>query len=210
MKDKKNKSKEDSAKALKKEIASLTEQLESVQQERDDLLGKLQRISADYANFQKRVPKQISDSVAFEKESVIKSFLSTLDNFEHTLNKSHAAETVDIVLDGVRIVYDQMTDVLKSHGVERIDAVDEPFDPSRHEAMLRREEPDKADSVVLEEFQKGYTLNGRVIRPSKVVVNRVARNDAPTPPPPPAEDTADGDPEEDPQATDEAERPSEE
>lgn len=208
MKEKKSKSKEDSAKALKKEIASLTEQLESIQQERDELLGKLQRISADYANFQKRVPKQVSDSVAFEKESIIKSFLSTLDNFEHTLDKSHAAETVDIVLDGVRIVYDQMTGVLKSHGVERIDAVDEPFDPSRHEAMLRREEPDKADSVVLEEFQKGYTLNGRVIRPSKVVVNRVPTGEAPTPPP--AEETADDGQEQDPQATDEAERPSEE
>ncbi len=207
MKNKKNKPKEEDIKAMHEEIESLKAQLDNVQKERDELLGKLQRVSADYANFQKRVPKQVSDSIAFEKESIIKSFLPALDNFEHTLEKSHAAETMDIVLDGIRIVYDQMSDVLKGHGVERIVAVDEPFDPARHEAMLRREDLDKADNVVLEEFQKGYTLNGRVIRPSKVVVNRIHVDTKPEPSP--AENTSEPDPGNQ-KATDEAERPSEE
>lgn len=173
MKNKKDKSAQQDSTAAQTEIESLRQQLETVKGERDELLGKLQRVSADYANFQKRVPKQINDSVAFQKESIIKTLLPALDNFEHTLEKSHTAESVEVVLDGVRIVYDQMTDVLKSHGVELINAVGEPFDPAQHEAMLRREDPQKDDSVVLEEFQRGYRLNGRVIRPSKVVVNRI-------------------------------------
>ena len=179
MKDKKSKSKSDDAKASRKEIEALQEELETVQKERDELLGKLQRVSADYANFQKRIPKQISDSVAYEKESIIRTLLPTLDNFEHTLQKSHSAETVDIVLEGVRIIYDQMTAALKTHGVEPIHAQDEMFDPARHEAMMRREEPEKENGIVLEEFQKGYRLNDRVIRPCKVVVNRLQAQETP-------------------------------
>ena len=179
MKDKKSKSKSDDAKALRKEVESLQEELETVQKERDELLGKLQRVSADYANFQKRIPKQVSDSVAYEKESIIRTLLPTLDNFEHTLQKSHSAETVGIVLEGVRIIYDQMTAALKTHGVEPIHAQDEMFDPAQHEAMMRREEPEKEDGIVLEEFQKGYRLNDRVIRPCKVVVNRLQTQEAP-------------------------------
>jgi molecular chaperone GrpE len=179
MKDKKSKSKSDDVRALRKEIEALQEELETVQKERDELLGKLQRVSADYANFQKRIPKQVSDSVAYEKESIIRTLLPTLDNFEHTLQKSHSAETVDIVLEGVRIIYDQMTAALKAHGVEPIHAQDEMFDPAQHEAMMRREEPEKEDGVVLEEFQKGYRLNDRVIRPCKVVVNRLQTQETP-------------------------------
>ena len=150
----------------------LRQQIEDLQKEKDELFGKLQRVGADYDNFQKRVPKQIADSVAYEKESIIKTFLPVLDNFEHTLQNSHSAENADVLLKGIRIVYDQMLDVLKGHGVEQIAALGESFDPAFHEAVMQREEPEQPEGAVLEEFQKGYTLNGRVIRPSKVIVNK--------------------------------------
>ena len=159
-------------KAEKKE-AKLQEHLDVLQEEKDELFEKLQRVSADYANFQKRVPKQISDSVAYEKERIIKSLLPAFDNFEHTLQNAHTAENTDVVVKGIQIIHDQMLDILKSHGVEQLKAVGQPFDPARHEAMMQREEVDKPDSTVLEEFQKGYALNERVIRPSKVIVNKL-------------------------------------
>lgn len=158
----------------------------TLQQERDDLFDKLQRIGADYANFQKRVPKQISDAVSYEREKILKSFLPTLDNFEHALQNAEGAEDVQAILKGVRMVYDQVFDILKSHGVECIQALDEPFDPSRHEAMLRQSDPEKEDNQVLQEFQKGFMLNDRVLRPSKVVVNKIA--------PAPVEEEADDSP----------------
>jgi len=170
---KKPKTKDRDAKALRKELEQLEQRLDSLQKERDELFDKLQRVLADYANFQKRSSKQISDSVAYEKENVMRTLLPVLDNFEHTLRKSQAAESVEVVIEGVQIIYDQMLHTLTSHGVEQIQTLDETFDPARHEAMLRREEPDKPDHAILEEFQKGYQLNGRVIRPSKVVVNRI-------------------------------------
>jgi molecular chaperone GrpE len=178
---KKDKLKEQSKvekKAEKKE-AKLHEDLNALQKEKDDLFEKLQRVSADYANFQKRVPKQITDSVAYEKERIIKSLLPALDNFDHTLQSAHTAESTDVLVEGIQIIHDQMLAILKSHGVEQIESMDQPFDPTRHEAMMQREETDKPDSTVLEEFQKGYALNERVIRPSKVIVNKAVIKEDP-------------------------------
>jgi len=172
-KKRKEKGKEEKeGKAVEKELTELRQRIAELEEERDELLGKLQRVSADYANFQKRVPKQIADSVALEKESMIKSLLPALDNFEHMLSKAQSSKDVAVLLKGVQIIYDQMQDILKSHQVEQIKALGEKFDPSCHEAMMQREEADKEEDIVLEEFQRGYKLNGRVIRPSKVVVNK--------------------------------------
>ena len=155
------------------EFEELHEAVENLQKEKDELFEKLQRISADYANFQKRTPKQIADTVAYEKEMIIKSLLPALDNFEHTLQNTQSVENMDALVQGIRIIYDQMLDILKSHGVEPIKALGENFDPALHEAMMQKTEPDKENNIVLQEFQKGYKLNGRVIRPGKVIVNKL-------------------------------------
>ena len=136
-------------------------------------LDRYLRISAEYANYQKRVPKQIADTIAYEKERMIKALLPLLDNFERTLRNAHPAENADSVIKGVRIIYDQMLDVLKLQGVEQIKAVGEKFDPGLHEAVMQKNEPEKEEGIVLEELERGYKLNGHVVRPSKVVVNRV-------------------------------------
>ena len=174
MKSKDKKPKSEEAEAERQESNAVQEQLEALQAEREDLFGKLQRVSADYANFQKRSVKQAQETIAYEKERLVKSLLPAVDNFEHMLAKSHTAESVAAVIEGVRIIYDQMADILKAHGIEPIQALDEPFDPSLHEAMLQQDDPDKPAGVVLQEFQKGYKLHGRVIRPSKVIVNKAA------------------------------------
>jgi molecular chaperone GrpE len=161
------------AKIKKGEVEKLKALIDDLQKEKDELFTKLQRVSADYANFQKRAPKQIADSIAYEKEVVIKSLLPALDNFEHTLQNAPSAENTDVLIKGIRIIYDQMLGILKSHGVEQIEALEGQFDPNLHEAMMRKQDPDKEDNVVLEEYQKGYKLNGRVIRPSKVIVNKL-------------------------------------
>jgi len=172
----KRKEKIDAQKELelrKNETEELRQQLNDVQKEKDELFGKLQRVSADYANFQKRSLKQITDNVEYEKEKIIKTLLPALDNFEHTFQKANSAENVEAFVDGIRIIYDQMLDILKSHGVEQIKALGEKFDPALHQAMLQKAEPEQEENTVLEEFQKGYKLNGRVIRPSKVIVNKL-------------------------------------
>jgi len=154
-------------------LKKLRQQLNNLEKEKDELFEKLQRVSADYANFQKRVPKQITDTIAYEKEKIIKTLLPALDNFEHTLQNAHSAESIDFLVKGIQIVYDQMLDILKSHGVEQIKALGEKFDPSLHQAMMQKAQSEHEENIVLEEFQKGYKLNGRVIRPTKVIVNKL-------------------------------------
>ena len=155
------------------DLDELQNTIETLQQEKDDLFGKLQRVSADYANFQKRAPKQIADTIAYEKEMIIKSLLPALDNLDHTIQNSTSAENTEVLVKGIQIIYDQLLNILKSHGVEQMKTLGETFNPALHEAMMRKTEPEKQDNIVLEEFQKGYMLNGRAIRPSKVVVNKL-------------------------------------
>lgn len=155
------------------DIEELQNTIEVLQKEKDEVFAQLQRVSADYANFQKRAPKQIADTIAYEKETIIKSLLPALDNLDHTIQNSAAAENTEVLLKGIHIIYDQILDILKSHGVVQMKTLGETFNPALHEAMMRKTEVEKEDNTILEEFQKGYTLNGRVIRPSKVVVNKL-------------------------------------
>ncbi len=168
--------KKNEEKPEKNELEEIRRQLSELQKEKDEVFEKLQRVSADYANYQKRVPRQISDTIAYEKETIIRTLLPVLDNFEHTLQNAHSAKDLDVgtFVKGVEIIYGQMLDILKSHGVEQVKALGERFDPARHEAIMQKAEPEKEENIVLEEFQKGYTLNGRIIRPSKVIVNKPA------------------------------------
>jgi molecular chaperone GrpE len=160
-------------KAKKDELEKPHPAIGDLQKERDELFGKLQRVSADYINFQKRASKQIADTVAYEKEKIIKTLLPALDNLEHTLQNAHAAKNADVLVKGIQIIYDQILDTLKMHGIEHVKALDEKFDPALHEVIMQKAEPEKGENVVLEELQKGYKLNGRVIRPSRVVVNKL-------------------------------------
>jgi molecular chaperone GrpE len=155
---------------IQKELDDIRKQVEQAQKEQADTLSKLQRVSADYANYQKRVPRQIADAVSYEKESFIRSLLPALDNFERAIG--HEPASAESLLKGIRMVYDQMLGILKTNGVEQIQALGQHFDPSLHSAIQQVNVPGKEDNTVVEEFAKGYKFNERVIRPARVAVNK--------------------------------------
>lgn len=159
---------------LENEVQSLQQDIEKLKGEKQELFEQLQRVSADYVNFQKRSVKQVADTVAYEKKTIIKSLLPSIDNFEHAL--THACATQgeeDNLVKGIQLVFTHMMDALKSHGVERIEAAGKQFDPNEHEAMMQKNDPDAEDNAVLEVYQAGYTMGGQVIRPAKVIVNKL-------------------------------------
>jgi molecular chaperone GrpE len=166
---------------IQKELHGMKEQFEQLQKEKADIFSQLQRVSADYINYQKRIAKQIADTTAYEKESIIKSLLPALDNFEHALAKTPSQETADAMMKGMQMVYDQILDILKLHGVEQIKSLGQQFDPEIHSAITQVSDPTKPENIVLNEITRGYKLNGRVIRPARVVVNKLAAA-AQTPP----------------------------
>jgi molecular chaperone GrpE len=164
------------------EAQALQKEIDRLQAENKELLDKFQRLGADYANYQKRVPRQIADSVDYEKRQIIKSLLPSMDNFAHALAGAKTAqgpESLQSVIEGVQLTYDHMFDALKAHGVEKIVSVGQPFEPGKHEAIMQKTEPDKPDNIVLEEFQAGYTLNGQTLRPARVIVNKLPAQPTP-------------------------------
>ncbi len=165
---------------LAEELAALKQQLETLQKEKDELFQQLQRLSADYANYQKRTPRQIADSVAYERECFIRSLLPALDNFDQARVSLDKEMTADTMRKGIELLHHHLLDILKSHGVEAIDSIGKPFDPSLHQAVMQKEVPQQNDGIVLEEYQKCYKFGDRVIRPARVVVNKLSA--------PPAED----------------------
>jgi molecular chaperone GrpE len=173
------------------ELAQLKQQVETLQKEKDELFQKLQRLSADYINYQKRAPRQIADSIAYEKEVIVKSLLPALDNFDQAIANAEKGMTLDSLQKGVQIVYHHLLDILKMHGVEVIDSRGKTFDPAIHQAIVQQCQPDTEDGTILEEFQKGYKLSGRVIRPAKVIVNKLGAPAQPVEPETEAEEKPD-------------------
>ncbi len=148
------------------------DELASVKQERDDLMIRLQRVSADYLNYQKRVQRDIEETRTFANTDLIKDLLGVLDDMERTLEAAlvnHGQD--DPLFTGMQLVHDKALATLGKFGLEVIDAKDKPFDPELHSAVARMPSTETQPNTVTEELAKGYTLKGRTIRPTAVVVS---------------------------------------
>lgn len=133
----------------------------------------LLRAQADMENVKKRLEREKTEFLKFANENLIKDLLPVLDNLERALN--HAREEgsdANGIAEGVQLTMDGFKNVLEKFGVAPIKAKGERFDPNYHEAVMQQESPDGEENVVLEEVQKGYLLNDRLIRPTMVVVSR--------------------------------------
>ena len=134
---------------------------------------RLQRLGADYQNYQKRMQKQLEQAGQFAREDIVKTLIPILDNFEHALEKGTETDDPQALLQGMKIVYDQLMGDLVKNGMLRIEVLPgDPFDPSFHEAMLREESDSQPENTIIREFARGYKMNDRVLRPAKVSVAR--------------------------------------
>ncbi|WP_304123745.1 nucleotide exchange factor GrpE [Methanosphaera cuniculi] len=135
---------------------------ETIQQYKD----KLQRIHADFENFKKRSEKEKQEFVKYANEGVILNMLEIYEDLERALQVENDKD----LKEGVELIYKKFTKTLEDEGVEEIAAEHEIFDPYKHEAMLTENNPDYENNEIIQDLQKGYTLNDKVIRYSKVKV----------------------------------------
>jgi molecular chaperone GrpE len=147
----------------------LQEVLAQTQKEAKDMYDRLARVSADFDNFKKRQTKEKSEAIKFANEGVIKEILPVLDNLLRALGA--AGTDSGSLLDGVKLVAKQMEDVLGKFGVVGFDAAGQPFDPARQEAVGSRPDASVPAQHVCEEYQRGYMLHDRLLRPALVVVS---------------------------------------
>ncbi|HLS06469.1 MAG TPA: nucleotide exchange factor GrpE [Bacillota bacterium] len=152
-------------------IKQLEEALEKVTQEKAELYDRMARTQAEYENFKRRTLKERSEERKYKAESLANELLPVLDNFERAL-QVETTEGNKQLYEGISMVYNQFKEALASQGIEEIEAEGKPFDPNLHHAVMQVEEASEESNIVLEQLQKGYKLNDRVIRPTMVKVNK--------------------------------------
>ena len=155
-----------------RELQAISAEYRAVSEERDKLIARLQRATADFLNSQKRMERELQTRVRYSLEDFVKELLPVVDNFARAIGHAQNSETFDDLLEGIELVSKQVHDVLDRHGVKPIEAVGKRFDPLYHEAISVAHDPERPVDTVLEETEKGYLLNDRVIRPAKVIVNK--------------------------------------
>ena len=137
-----------------------------------EYLEDLQRLKAEFDNYRKRVLKEQTRALEFASEPLIAKMLEVLDEFELALIAAERQPEFERFLQGVEMVYAKLQEILRAEGLERIEAEGKPFDPELHEALLQGDDHGEGEPVVTDVLRTGYTLKGRVIRPSGVKVGR--------------------------------------
>jgi len=167
-----NKPKENTVKSVmidEQELLKLKEDAHKGKESWDKLL----RLQADFDNTRKRLEREKQDFVKFANESLILELLNILDDLERVVNLAESkSEDMPAFLKGVEMILAHIYEMLKEHGVKPIEAEGKIFDPNCHEALMQVEDKQLPEHTVVEEMQKGYLLNDRVIRTAKVKVSK--------------------------------------
>ena len=137
-----------------------------------DLLAKLQRVTADFDNYQKRMARNAEETRQWARAEIISSLLPAIDYFEQALEAGKTAQDVQSLLEGFKLVHDHLLAMLGQQQVQKIETEGEIFDPEVHEAMLHQESAEHEPGTVMAELRKGYMMNGRTLRPARVTVSK--------------------------------------
>ena len=154
---------------------TVEEQLLAAQDEAANNKDLYLRALADLENYRKLAQREKEDAIRFANDNLLRNTIPVLDNLERAMEHSNDVEDAapaGALAEGVGHTVAQFKEVLASHGVEVIEALGETFDPNFHEALAQM--PGEADNVVMAVHEKGYKLNGKLLRPARVVVSRLA------------------------------------
>jgi len=158
----------------KKKKDDTIEELKASIEERDREIGglkeKLLYQQADFENFKKLKAKEKQEVLRFGNETLIKELLPVIDNLERAIEHAGKTEEAKAIAEGVALTLNGFLKVLEKFDVSRLDAKGEKFDPNLHEAVYQEESADVEPGTVIAEFQKGYMMDGRLLRPSMVSV----------------------------------------
>jgi molecular chaperone GrpE len=167
--DKEEKGDEKSAKAQAAEI-ELSEKLKAKEKEAADNYDKYLRTAAELDNYRKRAARDKSEAIKYGNENLLKDLLPIVDSLDRAMEHATGASDIKAFTEGLRLIQSQLVCLLEKYGVTKVDCLSQAFDPTVHEAMLQVESSEHEDNQVVCEFEKGYVLNGRLLRPSKVSV----------------------------------------
>ncbi len=147
-------------------------ELVQAQQEARENHDRFLRVAAEFENYKKRMEKEKSDLIKYANEGLMKELLGVIDNLQRALEQAEQNAQAESLVEGIRMILKQMEDTLGKHGVFEIQALGKAFNPNLHEAMMHEAANEHAENTVIDEFQKGYVLKDRLLRPSLVKVSK--------------------------------------
>jgi len=159
-------------KRVGKREEALIKEVETYKKKIEEGEDKFLRLAAEYDNYRKRTAREFGELVKNANEDLISRLIPVVDNFERALTAAKTSDDFDSFHRGVEMIYQQLKDVLEKQGITVIEAINAPFDPNKHEAVMVVEKKGVPPETVVEEVEKGYMLNDRVLRPSKVAVSK--------------------------------------
>ena len=169
MEENKNIENEKEVEVKKKHKPNKNEEIELLKGEIESLNNEILRSKADLINYRKRKDEETSNLLKYCNSDLILSLLNVVDNFERALVLDD--DSFKSYLDGFKLIYNQVIDILNSYEVKEIEALDKVFDPMYHQSVATKKDDTKESGVVLEVFKKGYTYKDKVLRPAMVIIN---------------------------------------
>ena len=160
----------DNAAVAPSDGASTADVLAELQSKVTKLEDSLLRAKADFQNLQRTSAVERTDAIRYANAELMKSLVKVVDDFERSLAAASKPDNLQAVVEGVRLVYENLSKALSDHGLEPIEALHRPFDPAVHEALLHQPSDEHPPGTVTEQIAKGYRLRDRVVRPAKVIV----------------------------------------
>lgn len=154
------------------EIEAFRKKLEQMEKDAQEAHDRLLRMAADFENYRKRAAREKEEWAKFANEDLLKEILPFIDNLERAINHSEKAEGTPGLVEGVKLTIQGLLQKLSRFGVTPIESVGKPFDPAVHEAMLVVETSEHEPNQVMQELQRGYLLNNRLLRPATVSVSK--------------------------------------
>lgn len=150
---------------------STEEKINQLETEVLEFKDKLLRKAAEFENYKRRTENDQMNLLTYAAESFIKKLLPVVDDFERSLQHIEDAQDIDAIKQGIKLIYDKLMKIFHEQGVKKIDSVGKHFDVEYHEALMQRADDSVESHTVLDELEKGYTYNDKVIRHAKVIVS---------------------------------------
>lgn len=177
--DEKENKKEKKKEKKQKEIEHLNEQIKKLEDEKQELLTKIQYAQAELINYRKRKEEETTQRLKYANQEIISEMIVVLDNFERAikLDDNNLSDELSKFLQGFKMMYASFVDILKRFGVEEIDCLHQKFNPNQMEALMIETDENYDDEEVLEVLLKGYKLKDRVLRPASVKVNKIEKKE---------------------------------
>ena len=148
------------------------DKVKKLEAELEEWKNSYTRKLAEFQNFTKRKENEVAEMRKYASEGIIVKLLDNIDNLERAVDASKESQNFDSLIEGVNMILNNLKNLLTEEGVEEIEAAGKEYDPYEHKAMITENKEEVDDNVVVQVFQKGYKMKGKVVRPAMVTVNK--------------------------------------